>query len=247
MFKGRTIHIFVYGYEEGRPETVMEFNLDCLKGKLIVSCQALPDEPLHSDYIMGRMAAAALEGGASGIRAQSVSQINEIMKTVDLPVIGIIKRNYDDSDIYITPTKKEVEELCTTPCQIIAIDATDRRRPNDEKCEDLVKLIHENGRLAMADCSTYEECVKAQDMGFDIVSTTLCGYTPYSKQIDGPNFDLLKKCVDTLHVPVIAEGKINTPEDLKQVYEKCGVFSAVVGSAITRPQLITKRFSEVLK
>lgn len=225
----------------------MEFNLDCLKGKLIVSCQALPDEPLHSDYIMGRMAAAALEGGASGIRAQSVSQINEIMKTVDLPVIGIIKRNYDDSDIYITPTKKEVEELCTTPCQIIAIDATDRRRPNDEKCEDLVKLIHENGRLAMADCSTYEECVKAQDMGFDIVSTTLCGYTPYSKRIDGPNFELLKKCVDTLHVPVIAEGRINTPEDLKQVYEKCGVFSAVVGSAITRPQLITKRFSEVLK
>lgn len=225
----------------------MEFNLDCLKGKLIVSCQALPDEPLHSDYIMGRMAAAALEGGASGIRAQSVSQINEIMKTVDLPVIGIIKRNYDDSDIYITPTKKDVEELCTTPCQIIAIDATDRRRPNDEKCEDLVKLIHENGRLAMADCSTYEECVKAQDMGFDIVSTTLCGYTPYSKRIDGPNFELLKKCVDTLHVPVIAEGRINTPEDLKQVYEKCGVFSAVVGSAITRPQLITKRFSEVLK
>lgn len=228
-------------------KTVMEFNLDCLKGKLIVSCQALPDEPLHSDYIMGRMAAAALEGGASGIRAQSVSQISEIMKTVDLPVIGIIKRNYEDSDIYITPTKTEVEELCTTPCQIIAVDATDRKRPNDEKCEDLVALIHENGRLAMADCSTYEECVKAQEMGFDIVSTTLCGYTPYSEKIDGPNFDLLKKCVDTLDVPVIAEGKINTPEDLKQVYEKCGVFSAVVGSAITRPQLITKRFSEVLR
>ncbi len=225
----------------------MGFNLDCLKGKLIVSCQALPEEPLHSDYIMGRMAAAALEGGASGIRAQSVSQINEIMKTVELPVIGIIKRNYDDSDIYITPTKKEVEELCTTPCQIIALDATDRRRPNDEKCEDLVKLIHENGRLAMADCSTYEECVKAQDMGFDIVSTTLCGYTPYSEKIEGPDFDLLKKCVDTLHVPVIAEGKINTPEDLKEVYERCGVFSAVVGSAITRPQLITKKFADVLK
>jgi len=233
--------------KKGGQKTVMSFNLDCLKGKLIVSCQALPEEPLHSDYIMGRMAAAALEGGASGIRAQSVSQINEIMKTVDLPVIGIIKRNYDDSDIYITPTKKEVEELCTTPCQIIALDATDRKRPNDEKCEDLVKLIHENGRLAMADCSTYEECVKAQDMGFDIVSTTLCGYTPYSEKIEGPDFDLLKKCVDTLHVPVIAEGKINTPEDLKEVYERCGVFSAVVGSAITRPQLITKKFAAVLK
>ena len=197
----------------------MSFDINCLKGKLIVSCQALPDEPLHSDYIMGRMAYAAMEGGASGIRAQSVSQINEIMKTVDLPVIGIIKRNYDDSDIFITATKKEVEELLTTKCQIIALDATSRRRPNDEKCEDLVKIIHEAGRLAMADCSTYEECEAAAKMGFDIVSTTLCGYTPYSKDVDGPNFELLKKCVDNLDCYVIAEGKINTPEDLKKVYE----------------------------
>ncbi|MDD6497796.1 MAG: N-acetylmannosamine-6-phosphate 2-epimerase [Solobacterium sp.] len=225
----------------------MSFDINCLKGKLIVSCQALPDEPLHSDYIMGRMAYAAMEGGASGIRAQSVSQINEIMKTVDLPVIGIIKRNYDDSDIFITATKKEVEELLTTKCQIIALDATSRRRPNDEKCEDLVKTIHEAGRLAMADCSTYEECEAAAKMGFDIVSTTLCGYTPYSKDVDGPNFELLKKCVDNLDCYVIAEGKINTPEDLKKVYEYCGVFSAVVGSAITRPQLITKRFVKALQ
>ena len=225
----------------------MSFDINCLKGKLIVSCQALPDEPLHSDYIMGRMAYAAMEGGASGIRAQSVSQINEIMKTVDLPVIGIIKRNYDDSDIFITATKKEVEELLTTKCQIIALDATSRRRPNDEKCEDLVKIIHEAGRLAMADCSTYEECETAAKMGFDIVSTTLCGYTPYSKDVDGPNFELLKKCVDNLDCYVIAEGKINTPEDLKKVYEYCGVFSAVVGSAITRPQLITKRFVKALQ
>lgn len=225
----------------------MSFDINCLKGKLIVSCQALPNEPLHSDYIMGRMAYAAMEGGASGIRAQSVSQINEIMKTVDLPVIGIIKRNYEDSDIFITATMKEVEELLTTKCQIIALDATSRKRPNDEKCEDLVKRIHEAGRLAMADCSTYEECEAAAKMGFDIVSTTLCGYTPYSKDVDGPNFELLKKCVDNLDCYVIAEGKINTPEDLKKVYEYCGVFSAVVGSAITRPQLITKRFVKALE
>ena len=225
----------------------MSFDINCLKGKLIVSCQALPDEPLHSDYIMGRMAYAAMEGGASGIRAQSVSQINEIMKTVDLPVIGIIKRNYEDSEIFITATMKEVEELLSTKCQIIALDATSRRRPNDEKCEDLVKRIHEAGRLAMADCSTYEECEAAAKMGFDIVSTTLCGYTSYSKNVDGPNFELLKKCVDNLDCYVIAEGKINTPEDLKKVYEYYGVFSAVVGSAITRPQLITKRFVKALQ
>lgn len=221
--------------------------LDQIKGKLVVSCQALPEEPLHSSYIMSRMAVAAKQGGAAGIRAQSVEDINAIMEVCDLPLIGIIKRNYPDSDVYITASMKEIEELLTTKCQIIALDATDRPRPNGEKTEDLVARIHEAGRLAMADCSTYEECVKAQEIGFDIVSTTLCGYTPYSKKVDGPNFELLKKCVDTLTVPVIAEGKINTPEDLRRVYEECGVFSAVVGGAITRPQQITARFVGALK
>lgn len=221
--------------------------LDQIKGKVVVSCQALPEEPLHSSYIMSRMAVAAKQGGAAGIRAQSVEDINAIMEVCDLPMIGIIKRNYPDSDVYITASMKEIEELLTTKCQIIALDATDRPRPNGEKTEDLVARIHEAGRLAMADCSTYEECVKAQEIGFDIVSTTLCGYTPYSKKVDGPNFELLKKCVDTLTVPVIAEGKINTPEDLRRVYEECGVFSAVVGGAITRPQQITARFVGALK
>lgn len=221
--------------------------LDQIKGKVVVSCQALPEEPLHSSYIMSRMAVAAKQGGAAGIRAQSVEDINAIMEVCDLPMIGIIKRNYPDSDVYITASMKEIDELLTTKCQIIALDATDRPRPNGEKTEDLVARIHEAGRLAMADCSTYEECAKAQEIGFDIISTTLCGYTPYSKKVDGPNFELLKKCVDTLTVPVIAEGKINTPEDLRRVYEECGVFSAVVGGAITRPQQITARFVGALK
>jgi N-acylglucosamine-6-phosphate 2-epimerase len=221
--------------------------LESLKGKLIVSCQALPDEPLHSSFIMGRMAVAAKLGGASGIRAQSVDDINEIMRVCDLPVIGIIKHNYEDSEVFITATKKEVEALLTTKCQIIALDATKRKRPYNEKCEDLVALIKSHGRLAMADCSTYEECVKAKEIGFDIVSTTLCGYTSYSENIEGANFALLKQCVDTLDLPVIAEGKINTPEDLRKVFEECGVYCAVVGGAITRPQQITAQFVKVLK
>lgn len=220
--------------------------LDQLKGKLIVSCQALLGEPLHSSYIMGRMAVAAKEGGAAGIRAQSKEDILEIEKAVDLPVIGIVKRQYPDSDIYITPTKKEIRELLETRCEIIALDATGRKRPGDERTPELVKMIHENGRLAMADCSTFEECRQAQEDGFDIVSTTLCGYTPYSKAIDGPNFELLKKCVNELHVPVIAEGKIHTPEELRQVFAECGVYSAVVGGAITRPHEITARFVKAL-
>ena len=221
--------------------------LDDLKGKLIVSCQALPDEPLHSSFIMGRMALAAMQGGASGIRAQSKEDILEIQKNVDLPIIGIVKRNYPDSPIYITPTKKEIDELLETRSEIIALDATDRVRPNGEKVEDLVDYIHANGRLAMADCSTYEECMEAERIGFDIVSTTLCGYTPYSELYDGPNFPLMKRLVKDLTKSVlIAEGKINTPEDLKGALE-IGVHCAVVGGAITRPKQITERFMRVVK
>lgn len=219
--------------------------LDKLKGKLIVSCQALEDEPLHSSFIMGRMALAAKEGGASAIRAQSYDDIVEIKKNVDLPIIGIVKRNYSDSEVYITPTRKEVEELLNSKCEIIALDATYRKRPNDEKIEDLVKLIHDNGVLAMADCSTVEECIQAEKIGFDIISTTLFGYTDYSRNFDGPDFESIDKILESTQTPLIAEGKINTPEDLRKVYE-CGVFSAVVGSAITRPQLITKKFVDVL-
>lgn len=217
-----------------------------IKGKLIVSCQALPEEPLHSPFIMGRMALAAEQGGASGIRAQSMADILEIQKNVNLPIIGIVKRNYEDSDIYITPTKKEVDELLAVGCEMIALDATVRPRPNGEKLEDLVQYIKNHGVEVMADCSTYEECVAAEKMGFDCVSTTLCGYTSYSKNIDGPNIELIEKLVKDLHIPVIAEGKINTPEDLKAVLES-GAYCAVVGGAITRPQNITKRFSAVIK
>lgn len=219
--------------------------LNQIKGKLIVSCQALPEEPLHSSFIMGRMALAAQQGGASGIRAQGVEDILEIMNVVDLPVIGIIKRNYDDSSIYITPTKKEVNELLQTKCQMIAIDATNRKRPNDETIQDLLDLIHQGGRLAMADISTYEEAMNAEKLGFDVISTTLCGYTSYSTNYEGPNLELIGQLVQDLHIPVIAEGKINNPEDLKAVLN-AGAFSAVVGGAITRPQLITKKFVSIL-
>ena len=220
--------------------------LDKVKGRLIVSCQALEDEPLHSPFIMGRMAKAAMEGGAVGIRAQGVEDIIEIKKVTGLPVIGIIKRNYEDSDIYITPTKKEVDELLTTGCEMIALDATKRKRPNGENVKDLVDAIHAKGRLAMADISTLEEGIEAEKLGFDCVSTTLSGYTPYSKQSNSVDFELLEELVKTVKIPVICEGRINTPEELKKALD-LGAYSAVVGGAITRPQQITKRFTDILK
>ena len=220
--------------------------LDKVKGRLIVSCQALENEPLHSPFIMGRMAKAAMEGGAVGIRAQGVEDIIEIKKVTGLPVIGIIKINYEDSDIYITPTKKEVDELLTTGCEMIALDATNRVRPNNEDLKELIKYIKENGVLVMADISNYDEAIKAQEYGVDCVSTTLSGYTPYTKTLEGPDFVLMKRLVKDLEIPVIAEGKVNTPQDLKKVFE-LGVHSSVVGSAITRPQLITEKFVKAIE
>ena len=215
--------------------------LDQIKGKLVISCQALPGEPLHSPMIMGRMAIAAKNAGAAGIRAQGVADISEIKQVTGLPVIGIIKRNYPDSEVFITATKKEVQELLATDCEMIALDATIRPRPNGELLQDLLDQIHAANRLAMADCSTVEEAKIAEEMGFDCVSTTLAGYTSYSTQTSGPDVELVKQLVKDCQIPVIAEGKIHTPEQLKEIMN-LGVYSAVVGGAITRPQEIAQRF-----
>lgn len=220
--------------------------LEKIKRKLVISCQALPEEPLHSPMIMGRMALAAKQAGAAGIRAQGVEDIIEIKKVTELPVIGIIKRHYPDSEIFITATHQEVEELLATGCEMIALDATDRPRPNGEKLSDLLAQIHVANILAMADCSTLAEAKAAQELGFDCISTTLAGYTAYSRQIQGPDFDLVVDLLKEIKIPIIAEGRIHTPEQLKKMFD-LGVYSAVVGGAITRPQEIAARFIKEIK
>ncbi|NOU65794.1 putative N-acetylmannosamine-6-phosphate 2-epimerase [Paenibacillus sp. LMG 31461] len=222
--------------------------LEMIKGKLVVSCQALPEEPLHSPFIMGRMSYAAYLGGASGIRANSVADIHEIKKHVDLPIIGIIKQVYDGSDVFITPTMKEVDALCQEGVDMIAMDATDRIRPDGSTISELFPQIKKKykNQLFMADCSTYEEAVTAVELGFDSVGTTLCGYTEATKGKPLPNFELAQKLVTTLSVPIIAEGGISTPEELKRLFD-LGIYSAVVGSIITRPMEITKRFVKAIQ
>ncbi|WP_263707927.1 N-acetylmannosamine-6-phosphate 2-epimerase [Shouchella tritolerans] len=220
--------------------------LNEIKGGLIVSCQALEDEPLHGSMIMAKMAKAAKWGNAVGIRANSVQDIQAIKNEVDLPVIGIIKREYAGSEVYITPTKAEVNELLSTGVDMIAIDATNRKRPNGERVEQLVRHIQTNRCLVMADISTFDEGVEAAKLGVDCISTTLSGYTPYSPQQPGPDFHLLEQLVRELNMPIIAEGRIQTPEQAKKAIE-LGAHAVVVGSAITRPQLITHTFAEKLK
>ena len=220
-----------------------------LKGKLIVSCQALPEEPLHSSFIMGRMALAAKVGGASGIRANTKEDIKEIQTQVELPIIGIVKRDYEDSEIYITPTMKEVDELMEVKPEIIAMDATSSTRPAGKTLDEFfheVKKKYPN-QLFMADCSTVEESVHADALGFDFIGTTMVGYTKQSEgdKIEENDFEILRTIVSKVKHKVIAEGNINTPEKAKRVLE-LGAYSVVVGSIITRPQLITKSFVEVI-
>lgn len=227
----------------------MENYLQALKGHLIVSCQALPHEPLHSSFIMGRMALAAKEGGAKGIRANTKEDILEIKKNVDLPVIGIVKRDYDDSNVYITPTMKEVDELMEVKPEIIAIDATSDLRPDGVTIDTFYKEIRAKypDQLLMADCSTVEEALHADELGFDFIGTTLVGYTKQSKgmKIEENDFEIIRTILDKVSHKVIAEGNINTPEKAKRVIE-LGCYSVVVGSIITRPQLITKSFTEAI-
>ncbi len=222
--------------------------LSNIKGGLIVSCQALKHEPLHSSFIMSKMAYAAKIGGAVAIRANSYDDIVEIKKNVDIPVLGIVKRDYEDSQIYITPTMKEIEELVSAKADVIALDATNRKRPGGMDLEEFVQQIRKEHKdlLLMADISTYEEGVEAYRLGFDIVSTTLSGYTEYSKRSEEPDFKLLKRLTNDLDIPIIAEGRIWTPEQAKIALE-LGAFAVVVGTAITRPKEITERFVKKIK
>ncbi len=223
--------------------------IENLKGKLIVSCQALPDEPLHSSFIMGRMALAAKVGGASGIRANTKEDIKEIQTQVDLPIIGIVKRDYEDSDIYITPTMKEIDELMEVKPEIIAMDATISTRPEGKTLDEFFHEVKKKypKQLFMADCSTVEEALHADTLGFDFIGTTMVGYTKQSEgdKIEENDFEILRTIISKVQHKVIAEGNINTPEKAKRVLE-LGAYSVVVGSIITRPQLITKSFVEVI-
>lgn len=222
--------------------------LKTIKGQLIVSCQALPEEPLHSSFIMGRMALAAFQGGAKGIRANTVEDIQEIKKIVNLPIIGIIKKVYvDEPNVYITPTIKEVDSLVQEGVDIIALDATKRYHPGKKSIDDLFREVRQKypNQLFMADTSNLEEGLHAAEIGFDLVGTTLAGYTDYTKGVSLPPYRFLKDLVKQCPVPIIAEGNISTPEHCRHAMD-IGVHAVVVGSAITRPLEITKKFMKAL-
>lgn len=224
--------------------------LSQVKGHLIVSCQALPGEPLHSSFIMARMARAAKMAGSPAIRANSIVDIQAIQDETHLSIIGINKHVYKDAETFITPTMKDMRAVAATNVPVVAVEVTGRTRPNNGNLEDDVRKFREEfpNTLLMADTATLTNVAEADALGFDIIGTTMHGYTPDTTgmNIADNDFQYLKDVLRTAKHPVIAEGKIDTPEKLRTCLE-LGAHAVVVGGAITRPLEIAKRFISAIE
>jgi len=213
-----------------------------LKNKIVVSVQAMPDEPLYKEECMLAMMESVVQGGACALRVAGTRDTKNA-KSFGLTVIGLTKPDKLPDNwleiVYITPTLEDVEKLIKAGADIVAFDGTFRKR--ECSVEDIIKKIHSYGKFAMADVSTFEEGLACAEFGADMVSTTLSGYTSYSlTKSDEPDFELLAKLTKKLKVPVVLEGRIWEPKQVQKAFE-LGAWCVVIGSAITRPQLITQR------
>ncbi|MFF3890393.1 N-acetylmannosamine-6-phosphate 2-epimerase [Streptomyces sp. NPDC001914] len=217
--------------------------LERLRGGLVVSCQALESEPLYGADIMARLARAAVDGGAVGIRANTPQDITAIRAAVNVPVIGLWK--VGATGVYITPALTHAHAVASAGADIVALDATARPRLDGLSLTATINALHHKGATVLADVATFEEGIAAQDAGADAVATTLSGYTEHSSAQTGPDFDLLARLAAHLTVPVIAEGRITTPEQASHALD-LGAHAVVVGGAITRPTSITARFTAAL-
>lgn len=219
--------------------------IERLNRQVIISVQAMKNEPFYEETAIIAMMKSVVEGGASGLRLAGARDIINAKKLFNIPIIGITKPDILPDNwkeiVYITPTLDDVKTVIQAGADIVAVDATLRNRPK-ERLEGILRYIKSQKKLAMADVSNYKEGENADKLGFDIVSTTLSGYTTYTDNQDiEPDFALLEKLAKNLDCPVFLEGRIEQPEQVTKAFE-LGAHSVVIGSAVTRPKLITKRF-----
>lgn len=219
--------------------------LASLAGGLIVSCQAYSGEPLQNPRSMLLMAQSVVRGGAAGIRAQGVDDIRLIHQHVHVPLIGLLK--IPGGDVFITPTVAHARAVVAAGADIVAVDGTRRRRPDGLSLASTIQIIHEEtGALVMADTASLDDGAAAEDAGADIIGTTLAGYVGQAPLRSGPDIDLVRGLVARVDKPVLAEGRISTPQEAAQAID-AGAFGVVVGTAITHPESITARFAEALR
>ena len=217
--------------------------LDRLAGGLVVSCQAREGHPLHNSRIIAALARAAEAGGAVGVRINGEGDVAAVRAFVTVPIIGIRKAWVEDFPVYITPTFDDAAVVAAAGTDVIALDATSRERPGGESIEELIPRIHrELGRPVMADVSTAKEGEQAAALGADLVATTLSGYTAGTPP-DEPDLELVRRLSRSLSVPVVAEGRYRTPDQVRAAFQ-AGAFAVVVGRAITDALAITRSFVE---
>jgi N-acylglucosamine-6-phosphate 2-epimerase len=217
--------------------------LEAIRSHLVVSCQAYPGEPMRDTEIMTAVAQAVAAGGAAGIRAQGLEDLRSIRAALTLPLIGLVKRGADG--VFITPTRADCIDVAGTGAELVALDGTSRTRPDGSTLADCIQAIHDHGALAMADCGSLEDAEASIAAGADCIGTTLAGYTGARPMTIGPDFDLLHHLVGMSSVPVLAEGRITTPDEAARALS-LGAHAVVVGSAITHPTSITRRFAAVV-
>ncbi|MBD2394819.1 N-acetylmannosamine-6-phosphate 2-epimerase [Cyanobacterium aponinum FACHB-4101] len=218
-----------------------------LQSSLVISCQAPSNSPLHNPDIIANIALACVNQGAKGLRIDSPNHIKAVRKLLpDIPIIGLWKQMGLDSDVYITPRLEDAIAVAEAGADIIAIDATQRKRPNGETLEEIISHIQQNlQKLVMADIDTKENAIIARDLGVDFIGTTLYGYTQDTRQFTPPNFDLIEELVREINTPIICEGGIKTPEEAKKALDK-GCFCVVVGTVITGIDLLAQNFVKAL-
>jgi N-acylglucosamine-6-phosphate 2-epimerase len=218
--------------------------IDTLHGRLIVSCQAYPGEPLRDARAMALIAQSAAIGGAAGIRAQGLEDIRLIHDTVALPQIGLWKVGGDG--VFITPTLEHALAVIDAGAEIVAIDGTPRPRRDGLSLAETIREIHDRtGALVMADADCLESGMTAAESGADIVGTTLSGYTDRRPKLPGPDLALIEDLSERLSVPLFAEGRIRTPAEAREALDR-GAYAVVVGTAITHPATITSWFVDAI-
>jgi N-acylglucosamine-6-phosphate 2-epimerase len=217
-----------------------------MKGGLVVSCQAYRGEPFFGSDYMVEFARCAMAGGAVGIRANGPEDVGAIAKSIALPVIGLFKMDLPGFKVRITPNLNSAIQIAQQGAQIIALDATRREHPDGFTPAGFIQAVHEKTRLpVLADISTFDEGLAAQDAGAAAVSTTLSGYTDYSPQQDGPDLDLVERLSHRLSIPVFAEGRITSGSEARKALD-LGAHAVIVGTAITRPQWIVEQMIKSL-
>jgi N-acylglucosamine-6-phosphate 2-epimerase len=220
--------------------------LESLRSRLVVSCQAYPGEPLRDPRTTAQLAASAVIGGAAAVRVQGLADIQHTRAAVEVPVIGLWKDGHDG--VFITPTLRHALAVANAGAHIVAVDGTRRPRPDGLTLAATVAAIRAGSQaLVMADCGSFEDAVAAVEAGADLIGTTLAGYTGERAKTDGPDLELLEQIAAAgLGRPLIAEGRIHTPDQARRALD-AGAFAVVVGTAITHPATITGWFAAALQ